>query len=449
MKEIGSREEQLQAEVESLKRQLEEQRRRASGEHPSHTKGPSGWTFVLIVLSLAGLLAAGYFWGYLPRQKREQVLAAETKAEVASLPVLNVERVERSEARTSLVLPATIQAMSEAPIMARATGYLRKRNVDIGDRVTAGQVLAEIEAPELQQQIRQAQATLDQANSVVQQAQAAVQQSSATANMSRVTAERWRNLLAKGAVSRQESDVYQAQYEAQQANVQALEKAVAAARSSATAAEANLARLNQVLTYQQVKAPFAGVITVRNVDAGALVNEGNTMLFRIAETNRLRTYVNVPQSEAAAIRVGLAASMTFSDMPGRVFRGTVSRTSNALDPSARTLLTEVQLDNPGGILMPGMYAQVDLSIPRKDPPLVIPGDTLVMRSDGPQVAVVDAQGTVHYTKIQLGRDFGTRLEVLSGLEEGQQLAVNPGDFVRDGVKVKPIVPAKPTAGKKQ
>jgi RND family efflux transporter MFP subunit len=436
MKETGTGEEQLRAEIEDLRRQLKEHERRASGEHPTHTGGPSGWSFVLVVLCLAALLAGGYFWGYLPRVQREHVLAAETRTEGQSLPLVNVEKVERSATRASLVLPGNIQAVSEAPILARATGYLKKRNVDIGDRVTAGQVLAEVEAPELQQQIRQAQATLEQVNNTVQQAEAAVLQAKANANMARVTAERWRNLLGKGVVSRQESDVYQAQYEAQQANVQALEKAVQAARGNSGASEANLARLNQILTYQQVKAPFAGVVTVRNVDAGALVNEGSTLLFRIAQTDRLRTYINVPQADAASIRPGLAATIILPDMPGRKFSGRVTRTSNALDPTSRTLLTEVQMDNPGGILMPGMYAQVDLAVPRTDPPLVIPGDTLVMRSDGPQVAVVRPDGIVHFTKIQLGRDFGSSLEVLGGLDEGQQLAVNPGDAVREGVKVK-------------
>jgi RND family efflux transporter MFP subunit len=445
MKETGSGEEQLREEIESLKRQLKEHERRASGEHPVHTKGPSAWTFVLIVLCFGALLAGGYFWGYLPRVARERVLAAESRAETESLPLVNVEKVERSAARSSLVLPGNIQAVSEAPILARATGYLKKRNVDIGDRVTAGQVLAEIEAPELQQQIRQAQATLDQVNNTVLQAEAAVQQGRANSNMARVTSERWRNLLSKGVVSRQESDVYQAQYEAQQANVQALEKAVLAARGNSGAAEANLARLNQLLTYQTVKAPFAGVVTLRNVDAGALVNEGNTLLFRIAQIDRLRTYINVPQADASAIRVGLVATVLLPDLPGRKFMGRVTRTSNALDPTARTLLTEVQMDNPGGILMPGMYAQVDLAVPRTDPPLLIPGDTLVVRADGPQVAVVRPDGVVHFTKIQLGRDFGATLEVLGGLEDGQQLAVNPGDSIREGVKVKPIR----TEGKKK
>jgi len=197
-----------------------------------------------------------------------------------------------------------------------------------------------------------------------------------------------------------------------------------------------------------VRAPFEGVITLRNVDTGALVNEGSTLLFRVAQTGSLRTYVNVPQAEADSVKVGQRAEISINELPGRKFPGVVARTSNALDPTTRTLLTEVQVPNANGLLMPGMFAQVDLTMPRKYPPLLIPGDTLVVRSDGPQVAVVGADGTVHYTRIQIGRDFGDRLEVLSGLEEGQRLAVNPSDEVREGVKVNAVA-APEKAGKKQ
>src|SRR5271157_1126887 len=395
--------------------------------------GPSGRTLLLLVL-----VVVGFFAGYLPRRRRDSVLAAESKAETDSLPVVNVQKVKRAEAKTSLVLPGNIQAVTEAPVLARASGYIKVRHADIGDRVKEGQVLAEIEAPELDQQIRQAKATVDQANSTVQQAEAALEQGRSNENLARVTAQRWENLSKKGVVSRQENDTYQAQWAAQQANVQALEKAVAATRNNAAAAEANVARLNELLQYQAVRAPFAGVITLRNVDEGVLVNEGNTLLYRIAQTDRLRTYLNVPQADAGSVRVGQQAVLVIPDLPGRRFPGAVTRTANALDPATRTLLVEVQLPNPGAVLMPGMYTQVDLSVPRKDPPLLIPGDTLVVRSDGPQVAVVEPDGRVHFARIQLGRDFGDRLEVLSGLEDGQQVVVNPSDAIREGAKVKPV-----------
>jgi len=200
--------------------------------------------------------------------------------------------------------------------------------------------------------------------------------------------------------------------------------------------------------YLTVRAPFAGVITVRNIDVGALVTEGSTLMFRIAQTDRLRTYLNVPQVDSGNVRVGQHATLIVPDLGGRKFSGVVTRTSNALDPATRTLLTEVQVDNGGGSLIPGMYSQVDLAVPRKDPPLLIPGDTLVVRGDGPQVAVVGADGIVHFKLIHLGRDFGDRLEVLDGLQEGQMLAVNPGDTVREGIQVKPMAAAEKAAPKR-
>jgi len=400
--------------------------------------GPSRLTLLVLALLLVVLVVAGFFAGYLPRQRRESVLAAESKIAEDSLPVVNVQKVRRADAKTSLVLPGNIQAVTEAPILARASGYIKRRYADIGDRVKEGQVLAEIDAPELNQQILQAKATVDQANSTVEQAQAALQQGHSNENLAQVTAQRWENLSKKGVVSRQENDTYQAQWAAQQANVNALEKAVAAARNNAAAVEANVARLNDLLAYQTVRAPFAGVITLRNVDAGVLVNEGSTLLYRIAQTDRLRTYLNVPQADAGSVRVGQQAVLVVPDLPGHGFPGLVTRTANALDPATRTLLVEVQVPNPGALLMPGMYAQVDLSVPRKDPPLLIPGDTLVVRSDGPQVAVVQPDGRVHFARIQLGRDFGDHLEVLSGLEDGQQVVVNPSDAIREGAKVKPV-----------
>jgi RND family efflux transporter MFP subunit len=438
MNETKTSEDRLRAEVEELKRQLQEVRNSGSRDSAPQPKGPSAATLVVLGLLFAVLIGSGFFLGYLPRQRREMVLAAESKSEGQSLPVVNVQLVKRSSAKTSLVLPGNVQAVTEGPVLARASGYIKKRYVDIGDRVTEGQVLAEIEAPELGQQIKQAQATIDQANSTVQQAEAALEQGKANANLARVTSERWANLLTKGVVSRQDNDTYQAQYQAQVANVQALERAVAATKSNVAAAEANLARLNQLLNYQTVRAPFAGVITLRNVDTGVLVTEGTTLLYRIAQTGRLRTYLNVPQADADSVRVGQQATLTIPDRPGRKFDGAVARTANALDPATRTLLVEVQVPNPAALLMPGEYAEVDLAVPRKDPPLVIPADTLVVRGDGPQVAVVRPDGVVHFTGIQLGRDLGDRLEVLSGVEEGQQLVVNPSDLIREGVKVKPV-----------
>ena len=397
--------------------------------------GPSRLILLAIALLLVVLVVAGFFAGYLPRRRRESVLAAETKIAVDTLPVVNVQIVRRAEAKSSLVLPGNIQAVMEAPVLARASGYIKRRYADIGDRVKEGQVLAEIEAPELNQQIRQAKATVDQANSTIEQAQAALQQGRSNENLARVTAQRWENLSKKGVVSRQEDDTYQAQWAAQQANVQALEKAVSAARNNAAAVEANVARLNDLLAYQTVRAPFAGVITLRNVDEGVLVNEGNTLLFRIAQTDRLRTYLNVPQSDAGSVRVGQQAVLVIPDLPGHGFPGAVTRTANALDLATRTLLVEVQVPNPAALLMPGMYAQVRFSTGRAEAAVIVPGDVLILGRQGPRVAVVAPDHRIHLRQIRIGQDLGSEIEVVSGLAAGEVVVANPSDAVRENALV--------------
>jgi RND family efflux transporter MFP subunit len=441
MSQLNGGEERLQAEVAELKRQLEEQKRMAA--RPS---GPSAATLAVLALLAIGLIVGGFLAGNAPRQRRDAALADEAKTASETLPAVTVVRVLRSEAKTRLTLPGNMQAIAEAPVLARASGYMKRRLVDIGDAVTEGQPLAEIEAPELDQQIRQAKAALEQVNSAAQQAEAALKQGQTNESLARVNAGRWRNMFEKKVVSSQENDAYQAQWAAQQANVEALGKAVAAAKSNIGVAQASLDRLSQLKSYQTVRAPFAGVVTLRNADAGALVNEGNTLLFRIAQTGRLRAFVNVPQSEAALVRKGQEAEITAPDLPGRKFKGVVAHTSDALDPATRTLLVEIQLDNSSRALMPGTFGQVALTVERASPSLTIRGDTLVVRADGPQTAVVDG-GEVHFTRIQLGRDYGDRIEVLSGLEEGQMVVVNPSDLVREGAKVKPALLEEP-AGKK-
>jgi RND family efflux transporter MFP subunit len=445
MNDTETTESQLRAEVEDLRRQLEDQKKLVA-HHAA--PAPSSRTFLVVVVLLAALVAAGYYFGYAPRQRRETALAAESVQQGDVLPVVNVEPVVRSRNSENLVLPGNIEALTEAPVLARSTGYIVKRQVDIGDRVKGGQEMADIDAPELNQQILQAKAAVDQAAAAVEQAQANLEQGRSNERLAQITAQRFDNLFHKGVISRQDNDNYQTQWAAQTANVQALGKAVDGAQKNLAAVQANVARLNELFGYLTVRAPFDGVVTVRNVDVGALVNDGSTLLFRVAQTGRLRIYLNVPQSEADSVHAGQNASISVSDRPNQKFPGTVTRTSNSLDPATRTLLAEVQIPNGGGLLLPGMFSQVDLSVPRKNPPLVIPSDALVVRSDGPQVAVVDGAGNVHFTHIQLGRDFGDHLEALSGLEEGQMLAINPSDAVREGAKVKAVHAAKPAAGRR-
>jgi multidrug efflux pump subunit AcrA (membrane-fusion protein) len=456
-------EEKLRKEVEDLKRQLQEQKGLVGGSsHAALARPwrPSSVTIWSLFLGAAVLIVVGFFAGYLPLQKRNTLILGEAQDSEQALPRIEVIEVGRSSGQSVLKLPGNIQAVTEAPILARADGYIHHRMVDIGDRVQAGQTLAEIDAPELDQQVRQAKAVSQQAQAAVQQAQAALEQALANdeqgksnLELARVTAQRWRGLTEQGIVSRQENDQYQAQYQSQLAGVQALEKAVAAQRSNAAAAEANvaaaeanMARLDDMQRYRVVKAPFDGVITLRNVDVGALVNAGSTLLFRIAQTNTLRTYINVPQTNASSIRVGQSARLNVSNLPERSFTGTVARTANSLDPNSRTMLVEIEVPNASGALLPGMYAEVDLSNTRADPPLLVPGDALIVRADGTQVAVVGADNTVHLQKIQLGRDYGDRLEVLSGLQQGDRIIANPGDSAREGVKINPVAVAEKASG---
>jgi RND family efflux transporter MFP subunit len=438
--EITNDEAELRSEIEELKRQLEQKHAVATASE--HFVQPSRHTIRNLVLLLIVILIGAFVGGYIPRHRRELQLVAEADTHNAALPQVSVMTARRAEGRGNLVLPGNIQAVTEAPILARAEGFLKTRYVDIGDRVTAGQLLAEIEAPDLDQQVTQARAAVEQVQADLERATAALEQGKANESLAKVTAQRWDNLVKRGVVSRQENDQYQAQYQAQSANVRALEHAVAAAKSNIAASQANVARLSDLQNYLKVRAPFAGVITLRNVDVGALVNSGSTMLFRIARTNLLRTYVNVPQSSAADIHVGQKAFLSTSEAPETKFPGQVTRTSNSLDPSSRTLLVEIQAENPAGKLMPGMYVQVDLNLPRKDPPLLIPSDTLVVRPEGTLVALVGADNVVHFQRILVGRDFGDRIEVLSGMNEGERAIVNPNDSVQDGVRVQPVAGAE-------
>jgi RND family efflux transporter MFP subunit len=399
---------------------------------------PTRTTIAALLLGVLALFAIAFLAGYLPLQQREATLRAEADAQERGLPRLAVIRVGRGTDRNQIKLPGTMQALIEAPILARTDGYLKRRLVDIGDRVRSGQVVAEIDAPELDQQIYQAEASVGQAEAATDQAQANLEQGKANRELARITAERTKMLTARGISPLQEGDQSQAQLSAQDANVRALEKAILAQRSNLVAGKANLARLQELQGYRLVKAPFDGVITLRNVDVGALVSTGSTLLYRLAQIGTLRTYINVPQSQVNSVRAGQAAALTVSHFPGRSFRGIVARTANALDPATRTMLVEVDVPNADGALFPGTYAEVDLSGAQVNAPLVVPAAALVFRTDGAQVAVVQADQTVHLQKITVGRDYGDRVEILQGLTEGATILAAPGDAAREGARIVPV-----------
>jgi RND family efflux transporter MFP subunit len=441
-------EEELRAEIERLKRQIEQHKPAGAHSALEHPKRPSGGRITLLLLLAAAIFLAAFLGGYIPHHRRDMQITAEASAQIDALPDVTVVTAKTASSIGDLVLPGNIQAVTEAPILARASGYVQRRYVDIGDRVTAGQLLADVDAPELDQQVRQAQASLEQSQSDLARSEAALEQGKANEAIAKLTATRWDNLVKRGAVSKQDNDQYQAQFQAQAANVRALERAVDAAKGNIAAMQADLERLTDMQGYLKVKAPFAGVVTLRNVDVGTLVNTGNTMLFRIAQTNPLRTYLNVPQSSASDVHVGQMASLATPELPERKFSGAVTRTANALDPSSRTLLVEVQVPNPEGKLLPGMYVEVDLHLPRKDPPLLLPSDTLSVRPEGTMVAALDSKNAVHFQRVTVGRDYGSEIEVLSGLHAGQRVIANPNDSVQEGVKVHPVLVATGDGGPK-
>jgi RND family efflux transporter MFP subunit len=437
---------ELRAEIERLTRQLEQKNSHGAHSPLEHPKRPSSGKIMLLVVVVAAAFVAAFFLGYIPHHRRDLQVIAEANEQGEALPDVSVVPATKASSVGELVLPGNIQAVTEAPILARAEGYVQRRYVDIGDRVTAGQLLAEIDAPDLDQQVRQSEAAVVQAQSDLERAIAALEQGKANESIAQVTAQRWDNLVKRGAVSKQDNDQYQAQYQAQAANVKALERAVDAAKGNIAVMQANQGRLTDMQGYLKVRAPFAGVVTLRNVDVGTLVNTGSTLLFRIAQNNLLRTYLNVPQSSSDDVHVGQQATLATPELPERKFTGTVTRTANALDPSSRTLLVEVQVPNSEGKLLPGMYVEVDLHLPRKDPPLLLPSTTLSVRPEGTMVAVVGPQNAVHFQRVVIGRDYGSEIEVLSGLNAGQQVIANPNDAVQEGAKVHPVLIATGTAG---
>ncbi len=393
-----------------------------------------------LVLLLVVMLAAAVVVTSGIRARVKTAAAVKQQTLDQAVPVVSVIHPKRGAMKDEVILPGNIQAYTDSPIYARASGYLKAWHADIGARVKAGQLLAEIDTPEIDQQVRQAQSAVQQAEAGLDQARANLQQGKTHEELARVTAQRWSNLSNKGAVSRQENDQYQAQYQAQVANVQALEKAIAAAQSNVESARANLSRLLEMQAFKQVKAPFDGVITARNTDVGALINAGNSgpaqELFHMASTAKLRVYVNVPESDSRSAIPGVTADLTLAEFPGRHFPGKLVRTAQAIDPGTRTLLTEIEVDNTSGALLPGAYAQVHLKLTSASPSLILPVNALLFRSEGLRVGVVRNGEQAQLIPVTLGNDYGTEVEVVSGLSEEDLVIANPPDSLLAGARVR-------------
>ena len=361
--------------------------------------------YTVPVAVIAAFAALGYW--RIETRSHVQTALMTAAADVSTTPVA-VIRPHRANDAQNVTLPGNVQAFVETPIYARTAGYLKKWYVDIGGRVQAGQLLALIDTPEVDQQLRQAEA--------------AEQQAQANLDLAKTTAERWQNLLKSDGVSQQEVDQNVAAYKARQADYQA--------------AVANVDRLKDLQSFQRVTAPFSGVITARSVDIGALISNGNTQqLFKLAQVDVLRIYVNVPEPYGNDMRFGIPAELHVAEFVNRTFAGKVVRTAGAIDTASRTLLTEVDVPNPKGEIMPGAYAQVAFHLKGDEMrPLVIPSNTLIFRSAGSQVAVVE-NNRAHLRKVTIGRDFGATLEVASGLNDGEAVIVNPPDSLSDGQAV--------------
>jgi len=385
-------------------------------------KGSQVFTILFVIVIVLVVLGAVTLF-----QRRSQYQALAKETETLAIPTVAVIHASVESAEEDLVLPGAMQAYVESPIYARTNGYLKKWYHDIGSRVRQGELLADIDTPEVDQQLSQARAELNTAQ--------------ANANLSKITATRYQELIKTDGVSKQEVDNAVGDQEAKLATVKS--------------SEANVRRLEELESFKHIYAPFSGVITRRSVDTGTLINAGNggtsQQLFSLAQTDPIRAYVSVPEAYASSIRAGLGAYLELTQYPGQNFQGKVVRTAESIDPGTRTLLTEVDVPNHNGALLPGGYAQAHLQVKVSGARLVVPVNALLFRSEGLRAVVVDANHKTHLKSLIVGRDYGTTLEVLEGLDAHDWIVLNPADSLDDGqeVRVKEIaldkLPSQPAA----
>ena len=361
-----------------------------------------------VIAGVALVIVAGLALGVIPRLRAQSKLVAATQE--VTLRTVTVTNATRLASSVQLALPGDVRAFEETKIYARADGYLLKWNSDIGAKVEAGQVLAEIDTPELDQELNQSRAALAQAQ--------------ANLVLARSSAERWQRLLKDRAVSQQEVDEKTSALAAREADVKA--------------AEAAVARLEKLSSFKEVRAPFAGTITRRHVDTGALIRAGGnaSALFDLAQTDTLRVQVNVPQAYLRDIAIGSTVSIAVAEYPGRAFPGKVLRTSGAFDATTRTMLTEIEVPNRNGELFPGIHVDVQLTLAQANPPIVVPARAVIIRGEGLQVAEVDDANAIRLQKVQAGRDLGRTVEIVSGLSDGARIVTNPTDTLVEGMPVR-------------
>jgi RND family efflux transporter MFP subunit len=373
------------------------------------------WVTVVFVLVLGALVAAGV----IPRLLHRATLEADEKQAAIDIAKVRVARVEHIAAGGALSLPGSVQPLQETSIYARANGYVRKWLVDIGAPVTKGQILVELDVPDIDEQLRQAEAS-------AKQAEAGISQAKTQLELARTTNQRYGALGPSGVVSKQEIEQYQ-------------KSNVAAAEAAYGSAVANVRRYKDLQSFATIQAPFDGVVTMRAAEVGQLVVSGTgqgAVLFKVAEVDIVRVFVNVPQLYAGGIKVGMNAPTRIREAPGRIFAGKVARTANELDFATRSLLTEIDIPNPDRALISGMYAQVSFDVSRQDQPLVVPATSVLFDALGTRIAIID-NGVVHWSKVEVASDLGDKLALTGGVRDGQFVAINPSEHLVDGMRVHP------------
>jgi|HubBroStandDraft_1064217.scaffolds.fasta_scaffold21965_3 membrane fusion protein (multidrug efflux system) len=379
-----------------------------------------GWSAIVA----AGLLAGLSILGIVPRVLHRSAMADETRALEEEPVHVSVVRAQRSVEASNLVLPGSVQPLQETSVYARANGYVRVWRVDIGARVKKGQVLAELDIPDIDEELRQGQAAANQAVAGIAQAKTQL-------DLARTTNRRYGALGPSGVVTQQEVDQYQSAYDAQQANV-------AAAEAAHGSTLANVHRLQDLKSFGVIVAPFDGVVTQRSAEVGQLVTAGTGAgppLFKVAEVDTVRVFVNVPQLYAARVKVGMSAPVTVRELPGRTFTGKVARTANELDMATRTLLTEVDIPNPDDTLISGMYGQVSFHMTGQNNLLFVPATAILIDASGTRAAVV-REGAISWKGVEIDGDLGDRLALSTGLTEGDLVVVAPSDRLAEGTHVR-------------
>ena len=390
---------------------------------PPPVPRPRFLTLLLITILVAAGSVGVFLLGWIPRIRQEKVLAAQSETVKTALPQVMTAHPRPSPSLSIVQLPGDVQALEETTIYPRTSGYLKKWLVDIGDEVKEGQLLAEIDAPEVDQEFRQAEATLLQLRAKFLTAQT-------NFKLAQVTLQRY-EALPREAVTKQEIDEFRAKADNAQSSIKVAEADIGAG-------EANLKRIKELQSFAKITAPFAGTITVRNIELGRLVTSGNgtsQSLFQIAKTGVVRVFLNIPQMYASGIKQGQSAELVVRELPGRQFVGKITRTAKAIDPTTRTLRTEIQIPNEDHALLTGSYVQVRLEVARENAPVLIPASALISNADGTKVAVLSSDNHVHLQNVRVEGDLGPDVGIAHGLTARDLIVINPGDSLAEGTLV--------------